>query len=86
MVTFTQVYYLIWSVLAVVGGVLILLFRKDFLKRNARAFEYLYEKTHFGVFKHQAEKMDTAYMRTVSTIVAIGFVMLGLYTVIHNIL
>jgi hypothetical protein len=83
---FSQLYNFVWSVLAIVGGTLILLFRDGFLKRNKRAFEYLYEKTHFILFKHQAEGMETAYMRVVATIVAIGFVLLGLFTLIRIII
>jgi hypothetical protein len=84
--TFYQFYKIIWSIFAIGGGTLILLFRDELLKRNARLLEYLYERTHFILFKHQAEGMETAYMRVVATVVAIGFVMLGLYTLIHNIL
>jgi hypothetical protein len=83
--TFSRVYYLIWSVLAISGGMLILSFRKEFLKRNAHALEYLYKKTHFILFKRQAEKMETGYMLVVSTIVAIGFILLGSFTLIQNI-
>jgi hypothetical protein len=84
--TLSQLYDVIWSILAIVGGTLILFFREGFLKRNASGFDYLYKKTNVILFKRQAEGMETASMRVVATIVAIGLVLLGLFTLARIIL
>ena len=83
--TFTGIYYIIWSVVAIGGGVLLLFFREKYIKLIERGFRNWYNKTGFFLFKLQAENTDSAYMRMVTVIVAIVFIAVGIITLIQNI-
>lgn len=75
-------YQIIWSILAIIGGVLLLVFRERFIQGTERRFRIWYNKTGFFVFKLQAENTDSTYMRMVSVLVAIMFIVVGIFTLL----
>jgi hypothetical protein len=73
----------LWSVSAIVGGLLLLLFREEFIQGTERGFRKWYAKTGFFLFQLQAENTDSTYMRMVIVLVAVGFILVGISTLMH---
>jgi hypothetical protein len=57
METFAELYGIFWAILAIFIGSFGLFFTENFITGNVRNLEWLYAKTHFGLFKAQAEQM-----------------------------
>ena len=77
---FAKVYYISWSVLAIIGGILLLLFREKFIQGTERGFRKWHAKTGFFLFRLQAENTDGTYMRMVTVLVAVIFIVVGIPT------
>lgn len=78
-----QVYEIVWSVLAIIGGILLLVFREKFIEGTERISRSWYDRTGFFVFRLQAENTDSTSMRMVSVVVAIIFIVVGLSTLLN---
>jgi hypothetical protein len=72
---------LTWSVFAILGGTMLLIFRERFIRGNSQTFRRLFDKTQFLIFKFQADNMDSTSMRMISVMVAIILIAVGIYTV-----
>jgi len=72
-----RIYEVLWSILAICGG-LFLLFRSQwFLELNARAFEMLYHRTGLAPFRVQSQEMRKPYMNVLVPVLGLGFVAVG---------
>lgn len=74
---FGRIYEIVWSLLAVYGGIQLLFFRERFIARNSQAFLKMYERTKFPLFKRQAEGMKQPYMNILGLFLGIVFLVLG---------
>ena len=80
-----RVYGVTWSILALIGGVILLFFRKWFLSSNQRTFFNLYRRTNFVIFKRQGEEMAKPYMNLLVTFLGLLFIIVGVLILIGRI-
>ncbi len=74
-----QIYYLLWSGIAIAFGMGLLFFRKRFLDANANRYLKLYEKTNFYPFKKSAEEMKKSYMHILVPFIGLMLIFAGIY-------
>jgi len=79
---FASIYSAIWSVLATIGGISLLIFREKFIKGIEHGFKEWYAKTGFFLFRLQSEDADSTYMRMVTVLVASMFIIVGIITLL----
>ncbi|MCX6735651.1 MAG: hypothetical protein NTZ13_01050 [Candidatus Parcubacteria bacterium] len=82
---FERIYNVLLSLFLLGLGIHSLLYREWAIKVSERGFKHWYKKTGFSLFKFQAENMDSTYMRMVSVLVGVIFIIVGLQMLIHNI-
>ena len=82
MADFESTYNTIWSILAIIGGIYLLMFREKFIKGIERGFNEWYAKTGFFLFRIQSEDADSTYMRMVTVLVASMFIIVGIITLL----
>lgn len=75
---------ILWSAGAIVGGMILIFFRKWFTKSNSRALFNLYKKTNFHPFEIQSREMSRPYMDILVPILGVAFVVVGFVTLIKN--
>ena len=75
---------ILWSVVAIAGGIVLIGFRKWFTDSNSRAFSKLFKATRFQMFKSQSQEMNKPYMGILVPILGIVFLIVGLITLINN--
>ncbi len=73
-----RIYEAVWSVLAICGGLFLLFFSRWFIELNAMAFELLYLRTGFPLFKVQSRDMQKSYMNTLVPLLGLGFIAVGI--------
>jgi hypothetical protein len=72
-----RIYDILWSILAVCGGLFFFVFTRRFIELNARAFERLYERTGLVMFRVQSQEMRKPYMIVLVPVLGLGFVAAG---------
>jgi hypothetical protein len=73
-----RVYEVLWSILAICGGLFLLLRSRWFIELNARAFETLYHRTGLAAFRVQSHEMRKPYMNVLVPLLGVGFVAVGI--------
>jgi hypothetical protein len=66
-------------------GIFGTVFRRQYIEMCAKAFEFLYNKTGFFVFKIQADGMRKPYMKILIPIIATIILIVGITDFISNI-
>ena len=72
-----SIYEMVFSVFAIIMGVLMLFFMDKFIEGNIKVCRYLFEKTKLPLFKFYAEGMSKDSVRLTAYIVAIVFIVAG---------
>ena len=73
-----MLYETIWPIVSILIGIYVLTRREWLIRHNTRAFFWLYEVTKIELFKREGESFDSAYMRMVSVLVGVIFIVIGI--------
>jgi hypothetical protein len=80
--SFAHIFSLVWSLLALIFGLALILWKRRFVEANAKAFEALYNRTHFSPFIQQSKEMRRPYMTHLVTALGVGFILTGILIVL----
>jgi hypothetical protein len=75
-----RIYEVLWSILAICGGLFLLFRSRWFIEANARAFETLYLQTGLSPFRIQSREMLKPYMNMLVPLLGVGFIVVGVLT------
>jgi hypothetical protein len=73
-----MLYEMFWPIVAILAGIYVLIGREKLIRQNTRAFYRLYEMTKIQFFKSQRENYDSTYMRMVTILVGIMFIVVNI--------
>jgi len=82
---FEKIYNILLALLLLGFGIHALIYREWSIKISEKGFKRWYKKTGLSLFKFQEENMDSTYMRMVSVLVGIIFIVVGLQMLVQNI-
>jgi hypothetical protein len=80
-----NLYEKLWPIVVILGGIYVLISREKLVRQNARAFLRLYEITKMQFFKTEGESFDSTYMRMVSVLVGVIFIVVGVLALTGNV-
>jgi hypothetical protein len=72
------IYEVLWSILAICGGLFLMFRSRWFIVANARAFEKLYLQTRLSPFRVQSREMQKPYMNLLVPLLGVGFIVVGM--------
>ena len=84
--TFSYVWEIVWSALAITLGGFAAFYPKKFNDGNTRRFEKLYNKTKIAIFRYQAEETREPYMLPFARAMGILFITIGFVLLIRNLI
>jgi hypothetical protein len=73
-----RIYEVLWSILAICGGLFLLFHSRWFIEANSGTFETLYLQTGLSPFRVQSREMRKPYMNMLVPLLGIGFIVVGL--------
>ena len=78
-----QGFYILWSIVAIIISVIILLFNKKFLYLMEIFFNNLYKRTNLTLFKKMADQANDEITKIVSIVVGIFFIIQAIRLIIN---
>ncbi|MEO5646266.1 MAG: hypothetical protein ABIO57_04180 [Candidatus Paceibacterota bacterium] len=79
---FAETYNILWSIGAIILGIVLLFFSRSFLKANQKAYENLDKKRKFWFFQQGSKTMREPYMKVLAVILGLIFLLVGILGVI----